>query len=213
MVTSSAIVALPADLDAADFSAPIAGAAALVRVVRAVGDIAPVVVAAAELLVAAARDCLAANGLGNVTVLAVPVGTLRDCLAAAVEYVAREPICADEILIHDVRYPLAPAAVAGRVVGGLQQWDVVLPTLPMTDSVKTVAAHGVVLGNVDRSELAVVQYPRGYTVAALSKMLAAPTVEVVPTDLRVGTVDGDPNAFVVDLAHDRGLIEAIVTAG
>jgi len=116
--------------------------------------------------------------------------------------------------VHDVRYSLAPAALAARVAAGLADHDVVLPVLTMTDSVKSVAAQGIVLGNVDRSELVTAQYPRGFSAAALAQLpqtddLAA----LLSAGLRVGTVEGDPNAFAVDLAHDRGLLDAIVSAG
>jgi len=197
-VTLSAIVTVPAALAPADFTAPIAGAPALVRAVRAVRDVAPVTVVAAEGLVAAATECLAAHGLGEVPVRTGPVPVAE----------------ADAVLMHDVRYPLAPADLAARVAAGLTEHDVVLPVLPMTDSVKSVAAEGIVLGNVDRSELVTAQYPRAFSAAA--RALGADPDDLAAltaAGLKVGTVDGDPNAFVADLGQDRGLLEAIVSAG
>ena len=197
-MTLSAIVTVPAALTPADFTAPIAREPALVRAVRAVCGMAPVSVVAAEGLVDAAVECLAAHGLSDVPVL------------TATEL----PAEGDAVLVHDVRYPLAPAALAARVAAGLADHDVVLPVLTMTDSVKSVAAQGIVLGNVDRSELVTAQYPRGFSAAALAQLpqtddLAA----LLSAGLRVGTVEGDPNAFAVDLAHDRGLLDATVSAG
>ena len=192
-MTLSAIVTVPAALAPADFTAPIAGAPALVRAVRAVRDVAPVTVVAADKLAAAATECLAAHGLG-----AKHTGPLTE---------------ADAVLMHDVRYPLAPADLAARVAAGLTEHDVVLPVLPMTDSVKSVAAEGIVLGNVDRSELVTAQYPRAFSAAALA--LGADPEDLAAltgAGLKVGTVDGDPNAFVADLGQDRGLLEAIVSA-
>lgn len=197
-MTLSAIVTVPAALAPADFTAPIAGAPALVRAVRAVRDVAPVTVVAADKLAAAATECLAAHGLGDVPVRTGP-GPLTE---------------ADAVLMHDVRYPLAPADLAARVAAGLTEHDVVLPVLPMTDSVKSVAAEGIVLGNVDRSELVTAQYPRAFSAAALA-LGADPDdlAALTGAGLKVGTVDGDPNAFVADLGQDRGLLEAIVSAG
>lgn len=197
-MTLSAIVTVPAALAPADFTAPIAGAPALVRAVRAVRAVAPVSVVASEGLSGAASECLAAHGLGDVL-----VHTVRGPLGAG-----------DGLLVHDVRYPLAPAELAVRVAAGLADHDIVLPVLPMTDSVKAVAAHDMVLGNVDRSELVTAQYPRAFSAAALAQGADPDDLAALTgAGLKVGTVDGDPNAFVADLARDRGLLEAIVSAG
>ncbi|MHA7662768.1 2-C-methyl-D-erythritol 4-phosphate cytidylyltransferase [Mycolicibacterium sp. HS_4_1] len=197
-MTLSAIVTVPAGLAPADFTTPIAGEPALVRAVLAVRAVAPVSVVTAEELAAAATKCLAAHGLSD-----VPVRTGARPLGAG-----------DCVLVHDVRYPLAPAELAARVAAALADHDVVLPILPMTDSVKSIAGHDIVLGNVDRSELVTAQYPRGFSAAALNRLPRSDDLAaLMSTDLTVGTVDGDPNAFVVDLAHDRGLLEAMVAAG
>ena len=196
-MTLSAIVTVPAGLAPADFTAPIAGEPALVRAVRAVRDVAPVSVVAAEELSATAVECLAAHDLSD-----VPVRTAPAPLGAG-----------DQVLMHDVRYPLAPAELAARVAAGLADHDVVLPVLPMTDSVKAVATNDIVLGNVDRSELVTAQYPRGYRSAVLARFAPDDLAALISAGLAIGIVDGDPNAFVVDLAQDRELLEAIVTAG
>ncbi|OBJ35203.1 hypothetical protein A5630_09845 [Mycolicibacterium mucogenicum] len=196
-MTLSAIVTVPVGLAPADFTAPIAGEPALVRAVRAVRDVAPVTVVVAEGLVVAVTECLAAHGLSD-----VPVRTAPGPFAEG-----------DAVLVHDVRYPLAPADLAARVAAGLADRDVVLPVLPMTDSVKSVAAEGIVLGNVDRSELVTAQYPRGYRSAVLARFAPDDLAALISAGLAIGIVDGDPNAFVVDLAQDRELLEAIVTAG
>jgi 2-C-methyl-D-erythritol 4-phosphate cytidylyltransferase len=197
-VTLSAIVTVPALLAPGDFTAPIAGEPALVRAVQAVRGVASVWVVTGEGLADAAAECLAAHGLSDVPVLAAP-GLPAEGNAA---------------LVHDVRYPLAPAALASRVAAGLADHDVVLPVLTMTDSVKSVAAHGIVLGNVDRAELVTAQYPRGFSATALAQLPQLDDLAAITSaGLRVGTVEGDANAFAVDLAHDRGLLDAIVAAG
>ncbi|WP_029105417.1 2-C-methyl-D-erythritol 4-phosphate cytidylyltransferase [Mycobacterium sp. 360MFTsu5.1] len=197
-MTLSAIVTVPAGLAPADFTAPIAGEPALVRAVRAVRDVAPVSVVAAEELSDAAAECLAAHDLSD-----VPVRTAPAPLGAG-----------DQVLMHDVRYPLAPAELAARVAAGLADHDVVLPVLPMTDSVKAVATNDIVLGNVDRSELVTAQYPRAFSAAALARCAHPDDLAALTSaGLKVGIVDGDPNAVAVDLAQDRALLEAIVAAG
>jgi 2-C-methyl-D-erythritol 4-phosphate cytidylyltransferase len=208
-VTLAVIVALPAGLDPVGWSAPIAGDSALCRAVAAVRASGPVVVAAAEVHAQPAWEMLAAKGFGDVTVLPVPGSAdERQCLSAALAYVARPPLCAAAVLVHDVRYPLAPAGLAARVVAALSDAEVVLPTVAMTDSVKVLAAHGVVGGNADRAELTTVQYPRGYTTTALARCLDGEDL----TSAAV-TVEGDPTGFAVDLVRDGALVEAILTAG
>lgn len=212
-VSVSAIVIVPAGLAPADFTAPIAGEPALVRAVRAVRDVASVSVVAADGLAEAATECLAAHDLSDVRVITAPNGQLWHDIG--------ENACdtwplgvGDGVLLHDVRYPLAPADLAARVAAGLAEHDVVLPVLPMTDSVKSIAAQDIVLGNVDRSELVTAQYPRAFSATALARLPRTDDLAVLTSaGLRVGTVDGDPNAFAVDLAQDRRLLEAIVTAG
>lgn len=197
-MTLSVIVTVPAGLAPADFTTPIAGEPALVRAVQAVRDVAPVTVVTAEELAAAATECLVAHGLSH-----VPVRTAPGPLSVG-----------DAVLVHDVRYPLAPAELAARVAAGLAQHDVVLPVLPMTDSVKAIAANDIVLGNVDRSELVTAQYPRAFSAAALARCPQPDDLAALTgAGIEVGTVDGDPNAVAVDLAQDRGLLEAIVAAG
>lgn len=212
-VSVSAIVIVPAGLAPADFTAPIAGEPALVRAVRAVRDVAPAHVVAAEEAVGAATDCLAAHGLSNVRVITAPIGQLWHEIGE--NACDKWPLgVGDGVLLHDVRYPLAPADLAARVAEGLADHDVVIPVLPMTDSVKRVAAQDIVLGNVDRSELVTAQYPRAFSATALARLPQTDDLAALTSaGLRVGTVEGDPNAFAVDLAQDRGLLEAIVTAG
>ena len=208
----SAIVTVPAGLAPADFTTPIAGEPALVRAVLTVRAVAPVAVVTVEELAAAATECLAAHGLSDVLVLAAPNGQLSHdiCERACSEW----PLgvgCG--VLVHDVRYPLAPAELAVRVGAALADHDAVIPVVPMTDSVKSIAAQGIVLGNVDRSELVTVQYPRAFSPTALARVSQLDDLApLMSAGLRVGTVDGDPNAFAVDLAHDRELLDAIVSA-
>ena len=205
----AAIVALPAGLDPAGWSVPIAGDSALCRAVAAVRAAGPVIVAAAEVHAQPAWDILVAKGFGDVTVLPVPgAADERECLTVALAYVVRPPLCATAVLVHDVRYPLAPSGLAARVAATLAGADVVLPTVAVTDSVKVLGAQRVVGENMDRAELASVQYPRGYSTAALARQLDGQDLTSA-----AATVQGDPNTFAVDLVRDGALVEAILTAG
>jgi 2-C-methyl-D-erythritol 4-phosphate cytidylyltransferase len=114
---------------------------------------------------------------------------------------------------------LAPATLRERVIGGLQAGSrVVMPALAVTDSVKAVDAWGSVTDTLDRSTLRAVQYPRGFAADQLSQLLAGRTsddFDELDESLRTGTaitlVDGDSDAFAVELPRDAAFVEAILT--
>lgn len=212
----AAIVPLPAtyvDNAAAAFE-PLAAEAPLARVVRAMRGVA--VVAAAEPLIGAVRECLTAHGLSDIGIaVAEGPGSRAQCLAAGLHYLKDQP---RHVLIHDIRRPLASKSVRDRVIAGLQAGScVVMPVLAVTDSVKVVDAGGSVTLTLDRSELQAVQYPRGFTADQLAQLLAGPTsgeFDELEEALRTGTpitfVDGDSDGFVVELPRDAAFVEAII---
>jgi 2-C-methyl-D-erythritol 4-phosphate cytidylyltransferase len=196
--------------------APLAGEAPVVRVARTM--LGAAVIAAAEPLVDAVRETLAAHGLSAVGVaVAEGPGSRAQCLAAGLQYLKDQP---RHVLIHDVRRPLAPARLRDRVIGALQAGSpVVMPVLAVTDSVKAVDSSGSVTGSLDRSTLLAVQHPRGFTVDHLSQLLAGCTSdefdeldESLRTGMPIAFVDGDSDAFVVELPRDAAFVEAIVTS-
>jgi 2-C-methyl-D-erythritol 4-phosphate cytidylyltransferase len=174
------------------------------------------VVAVAEPLVGAVRESLAAHGLSAVGVaVAEDPGARAQCLAAGLHYLTDQP---RHVLIHDIRRPLAPEGVRDRVIAGLQAGNpVVMPAVAVTDSVKAVDASGSVTETLDRSTLRAVQYPRGFSADQLSQLLAGTSDEFdeLNESLRTGTpitfVDGDSDAFVVELPRDAAFVEAIIT--
>jgi 2-C-methyl-D-erythritol 4-phosphate cytidylyltransferase len=215
-VDLAAIVPLPAayvDNAAAAFG-PLAGEAPLARVVRTMRGEA--VVAVAEPLVGAVHESLAAHGLSAVGVaVAEDPGSRAQCLASGLHYLEDQP---RHVLIHDIRRPLAPESVRDRVIAGLKAGGcVVMPVLAVTDSVKAVDASGSVTGTVDRSTLRAVQYPRGFTAGQLSQLLAGNAEDefdeldaVLRTGAPITLVDGDADAFVVELPRDAAFVEAII---
>jgi 2-C-methyl-D-erythritol 4-phosphate cytidylyltransferase len=203
--------------DAAAVFAPLAGEESLARVVRTMRGAA--VVAVAEPLFGAVRESLAAHGLSTVGVaVAEGLGSRAQCLAAGLHYFNDRP---RHVLIHDIRRPLAPEGVRDRVITGLQAGSqVVMPVLAVTDSVKVVDARGSVTDTLDRSTLRAVQYPRGFTADQLSQLLAGRAedeFDELDESLRSGTpitfVDGDSDAFAVELPRDAAFVEAILACG
>jgi 2-C-methyl-D-erythritol 4-phosphate cytidylyltransferase len=220
----SAIVPLPISV-AVDPSAtfhPVAGQAPLLRIVRTLLGAAPepsVVVAAAERLAKDVRQLLTDADLASVGVAPVGGSASRgQCLIAGLEHIARQKFSSRHVLIHDIRQPLIPATVRDRVIARLAGGDpVVLPVLSVTDSVKAVDEHGAVAATLDRSTLQVVQYPRGFAVDHLARLLASGAEEefdeadaAIRAGVPITTVDGDADAFIVELPRDADLLEAVI---
>jgi 2-C-methyl-D-erythritol 4-phosphate cytidylyltransferase len=200
--------------NAAAVFVPVAGEAPLARVVRTM--LGAAVVAVAEPLADAVRETLAAQGLSTIGVaVAENPGSRAQCLAAGLQHLNDTP---RHVLIHDIRRPLAPAPLRDRVIAALRTGShVVMPVLSVTDSVKAVDARGSVTRTLDRSTLRAVQYPRGFAVGELSRLLAGRTsddFDELDESLRTGTpimlVDGDADAFVVELPTDTAFVEAII---
>jgi 2-C-methyl-D-erythritol 4-phosphate cytidylyltransferase len=226
-VELSGVVPLPisvADNAAAAFL-PLAGEAALPRVVRAmlgaVAEPARVIVAAAEPLAGDVRAVLASQDLPPVSIVAVTGSAFRaDCLGAALDFLARASFSTRHVLIHDISCPLASTGVRDRVIAGLRGGStVVMPALAVTDSIKAVDAHGTVTGTLDRSALRAVQFPRGFAVDQLAGLLADRTSdELDELAMAIGAVapitvvDGDPDAFRADLPQDAEFVEAIIAS-
>ena len=218
-----AIVPLSPTVDPATVFSPTAGEAPLIRVVRSVRSLladARIVVATVPELASAARVCLHQADLDAVAVAVAREGGSRgQVLAAGLEHLGVERHSSAPVLVCDVCHPLSPSEVAGRVIAALRGGrDVVVPTLPVTDTVKTVDDSGSVLATVDRSTLRTVQYPRGFRASALWDLVSGPSVadggdefaRAMCTSLDIGTVDGDANAFQVELPRDAPLLQAII---
>jgi 2-C-methyl-D-erythritol 4-phosphate cytidylyltransferase len=210
----AAILPLPTTLAETAF-APLAGEAPVVRVARTM--VGAAVIVAAEPLAGVVRETLAAHGLSAVrVVVAEDPGTRAGCLVAGLQYLKGEP---RHVLIYDVRRPLAPATLRDRVIAALRAGSpVVMPVLAVTDSVKAVDGRGSVSETLDRTTLRSVQFPRGFTAAYLSQLLAQCTsdeFDELEESLRAATpitlVDGDAEAFVVELPRDAAFVEAIIT--
>jgi 2-C-methyl-D-erythritol 4-phosphate cytidylyltransferase len=215
-VDLAAIVPLPATFadNAGAAFAPLAGTTPLARVAQTM--LGATVVAVAEPLAGAVRETLAAQGLSAIDVaVAENPGSRAQCLAAGLQYLTDRP---RHVLIHDIRRPLAPASLRDRVIAALQAGSpVVMPVLAVSDSVKAVDGRGSVTGTVDRSTLRAVQHPRGFTVDQLSQLLAGRTsddFDELDESLRAGMpitlVDGDSDAFAVELPRDTAFVEAII---
>ena len=200
-------------------------APALTRIVTAmlgaVGQPGRIVVSAAEPLAGDVRAVLASEKLEGVSVSAVSgTATRADCIRAALESLQQGPFSTSHVLVHDISSPLASADMTARVVAAMRDGGaIVIPALAVTDSVKTVDLAGMVTGTMDRSALRAVQFPRGFAVDVLAELLGRDTAAdfdeiaaAVGATAHITVVDGDPDAFRVELPRDADFIEAIIAS-
>lgn len=202
-VRLAAILPMPPAENPAAALTPLGGEPAVCRMVRSLSRVAgQVLVVVDEAIADRFRAALA--GL-TVDILAVDGSATRaDCLALA----GRELVearagrqGATHVLLADRRHPLMAADMIDRVVAALADGaDLVVPVLPVTDTVKTVDAGGTITATVDRSTLRLLQYPRGMRADRLPDESLAGAV----------TVDGDADAVSVQLPADAALLEAII---
>jgi 2-C-methyl-D-erythritol 4-phosphate cytidylyltransferase len=160
----------------------------------------------------AAAACLEGLDIPCTVVTGGPTrqASVREALVALGEDV-------DVVAIHDAARPFAPpdlfTAVVDAVVGGVEG---AIPVLPIMDTVKRVDVD-LVVGTVDRSELALAQTPQAFPLATLRAAHAraeADGVEVTDDAMllessgKVVTVPGDPGNVKITTMLDLAQAEA-----
>lgn len=135
----------------------------------------------------------------------------------------------DLVLVHDAARPFTPPAVFDRVVAALQDGHrAVVPALPVTDTIKVVAARThpdepveVVTATPNRATLRAVQTPQGFylhELAVLHERFAEQSLTestafsddaalYEAANLPVVTVDGDRSAYKITTPADLALAE------
>lgn len=117
-------------------------------------------------------------------------------------------VSGDLVLVHDAARAFMPSEVFSLVERELQNFDCVIPALPVSDTLKTVSG-GEVSGTVDRSTTVRSQTPQGFKAAslrlALSKTTSNFTDEAALLEsqgFRVGTVLGSELGLKVTTPAD-----------
>jgi 2-C-methyl-D-erythritol 4-phosphate cytidylyltransferase/2-C-methyl-D-erythritol 2,4-cyclodiphosphate synthase len=124
--------------------------------------------AAAQVIVVAPASHLdEARAIAREGATVVPGGVTRqDSVAAGLGVL--EP-SVRVVLVHDAARALTTAAQFERVASAVRETGAgVIPSLPVSDTIKRVDADGVVLETVDRSSLVHVQTPQGFPRAELA---------------------------------------------
>ena len=75
---------------------------------------------------------------------------------------ALEPYGPQIVLIHDAARPFASATLITRAIATAREGSGAVPVTPVTDTVKSVDARGVVTGTPDRTALRLVQTPQAF---------------------------------------------------
>ncbi|WP_051343222.1 IspD/TarI family cytidylyltransferase [Pseudonocardia spinosispora] len=181
-------------------------------------------VAGVPLVVRAVRMLLSSGAVDRV-ILAVPKSELEKS-REIVEFERVDVRCCDDgsdfwswpddvrtVVVHEARRPLAPPGLVAAVVEAAAADDqrVIVPVLPVSDTIKEVDGAGVVLGTVDRSRLWVRQTPAAIPVEVLRRALAEGACDLAALlDAATLTVPGDPLAFEVRTPWDLELAELLL---
>ena len=191
-----------------DVLAPLLGVPVIVRAVQ--GLLVPDVVGHVVVLVPSElRDEVRRLLVG------LPVSVCADAIGTATLICDRAG-ASGPVLVHDAARPLTPPALARAVTRSVAAHGVVVPVLPLSDTVKHVDAGGLVVGSPDRAGLRVVQTPQGFRPDrlagdALLRVLRAGPVEHAWKLVGgpAATVPGHPLAFPLRSAWDRELAEVL----
>ena len=103
----------------------------------------------------------------NMTMLTPAFGgaTRQASVRAGLEALSARP--PDIVLIHDAARPFATRELIARAIAATQRTGAAIPTLPVTDTVKSVDAQGLVDQTLDRNALRLVQSPQAFAFAPL----------------------------------------------
>ncbi|MCR6481520.1 2-C-methyl-D-erythritol 4-phosphate cytidylyltransferase [Amycolatopsis sp. OK19-0408] len=173
---------------------PVHGEALLTHTVRGLLDVPEI----STVLVAAPQRCASSfsEAVGHLGCRVVP-GSPREALAAIESELARDSV----VLLHDALRAFIPAQTVRDVIAAVGDHPVVVPVLPMADTVKLTSAS-LITGTEDRNRLRTAQTPIGYRLSAFR-----------PWDVTgAATVPGHPDAMRVTTDFELSLAEAIAAA-
>lgn len=134
---------------------------------------------------------------------------------------ALDPSC-NIVLVHDAARPLVPAQMLARVIDAVAAGSpAVIPTLPVTDTIKRVGPDGVVVETLVRDQLRAVQTPQGFRREVLEQAHAAAGPEAATDDaslveqlgLPVTVVAGDEAAAKITVPADLARIATQLAGG
>ncbi len=148
----------------------------------------------------------------------VPGGATRSesvrCGLAAI------PPDTDIVCVHDAARPFASVELFERVIAAVVAGaDAAVPGIPVTDTIKQVDEHGVVVATPPRSRLVAVQTPQAFAYSALRTAHAAGAEGTDDAALveaaggRVVVVVGDDHNRKITLPDDLDWARDLIAAG
>jgi 2-C-methyl-D-erythritol 4-phosphate cytidylyltransferase/2-C-methyl-D-erythritol 2,4-cyclodiphosphate synthase len=123
------------------------------------------------------------------------------------------------VLVHDAARPFCSAALVSRAISACAKTGAAIPTLEVSDTIKSVDGEGLVTATHDREALRSVQTPQAFAYAALfdaHRRAAEAGREDFPDDaalaewagMKVSTFDGEPNNTKLTTDDDFAHAEA-----
>ncbi|WP_328604871.1 2-C-methyl-D-erythritol 4-phosphate cytidylyltransferase [Amycolatopsis sp. NBC_00345] len=137
----------------------------------------------------------------------VPGPSLRQAFAAV------EPELSPDatVLVHDALRAFTPQGTIRDVLGAVRAGaGVVVPVLPMADTVKSTDEARLITGTVDREGLRTAQTPIGFALPEFRAALGTDAVLDAAVLAGAATVPGHPDAMRVASAFELTLAEALV---
>jgi len=188
---------------------PVHGEALLTHTVRGllgVPEIDLVLVAAPQRCAQSFSEALSGLSSSGLACRVVP-GSLRQAFAVVEPELPPDSV----VLLHDALRAFVPAQTVRDVVDAVGDGSpIVVPVLPMADTVKVTDAAELIVGTEDRSRLRTAQTPVGFTVAAFRAAEAHDLAAAVRGG--AATVPGHPDAMRVTTGFELCMAEAIAAA-
>jgi 2-C-methyl-D-erythritol 4-phosphate cytidylyltransferase len=182
---------------------PVHGEALLTHTVRGLLGVPEI----SSVLVAAPQRCaqLFSEALRGLPCRVVP-GSLRQAVAAVEPDLPADSV----VLLHDALRAFIPAQTVRDVITAVGESAVVVPVLPLADTVQVTDADSLIAGTEDRSRLRTAQTPIGFTLAAFRSVESWDLSGAVRAG--AATVPGHPDAMRVTTGFELSLAEAIAAA-
>jgi 2-C-methyl-D-erythritol 4-phosphate cytidylyltransferase len=136
----------------------------------------------------------------------VPGPSLRSAFAAVEPSLSPDAV----VLVHDALRAFTPQGTIRDVLGAVRAGRVVVPVLPMADTVKSTGEARLITGTVDRDGLRTAQTPVGFPLPEFRAALGTDDVLDAAVPAGATTVPGHPDAMRVASAFELTLAEALV---
>lgn len=142
--------------------------------------------------------------------------TRQDSVRNGLESLAE--LAPDFVLIHDAARPFITTELIDRCLNKLMQAEAVLPSLAITDSLKSFEGD-LITGALNRDEIVAAQTPQGFAFAPIlaahrtfaGENLTDDTALAERAGIEVAMIEGDPANFKITTPGDIEMARALIT--